>query len=319
MTIAAIYIISRTSLSERRQRCRGFSSSLTVRGRCRSRVSFSVAARGRLVVGNGVEGLAEEGKDAAFLLARGGDHGPDAFTPTLSPFAPGSLRDVTVDVVGGQGAELRTHQASRLDSDRERGDHNPPDARIQILPGPVFRHDVRPFDEIDLWQCEPLLQGDQALCLLGGQLIRNDGTNVVWSEGDSFMARIPLQATGLSFASSLTGCLLLGLDHVAGRRLGRVGGVPPQATWSRSFWLSDRNCRMSLWSWVLVCSRAKTWERSRSFCRINCDIVRSLSTIDEDTPAYPASRYSKATPFKNILSPHLVNDCTGTSREICKK
>ena len=45
----------------------------------------------------GVEGVAEEFKDTAILLAAGCDHRPDAFTPPLSAFATGSLCDVTVD------------------------------------------------------------------------------------------------------------------------------------------------------------------------------------------------------------------------------
>jgi len=45
----------------------------------------------------GIEGVAEKLEDTATLLAAGGDHRPDAFTPTLSAFATGSLRDVTVD------------------------------------------------------------------------------------------------------------------------------------------------------------------------------------------------------------------------------
>ena len=45
----------------------------------------------------GVEGVAEEFKDTATLLAAGCDHRPDAFTATLSAFTTGSLRDVTVD------------------------------------------------------------------------------------------------------------------------------------------------------------------------------------------------------------------------------
>jgi len=45
----------------------------------------------------GVEGVAEEFEDAATLLTAGSDHRPDAFTPTLPAFAPGSLRDVTVN------------------------------------------------------------------------------------------------------------------------------------------------------------------------------------------------------------------------------
>ncbi|HSW01967.1 MAG TPA: hypothetical protein VLI39_17505 [Sedimentisphaerales bacterium] len=45
----------------------------------------------------GVEGVAEELEDPATLLAAGGDHGPDAFTPALSAFATRPLRDVPVD------------------------------------------------------------------------------------------------------------------------------------------------------------------------------------------------------------------------------
>ena len=44
-----------------------------------------------------IEGIAEELEDAATLLAAGGDHRPDAFTPTLSALATGSLGDMTVD------------------------------------------------------------------------------------------------------------------------------------------------------------------------------------------------------------------------------
>lgn len=44
-----------------------------------------------------MEGIAEELEDTATLLTAGGDHRPDAFTPTLSPWAASSLRDATVD------------------------------------------------------------------------------------------------------------------------------------------------------------------------------------------------------------------------------
>jgi len=45
----------------------------------------------------GVEGLAEELKDTTLLLATGRQHRPDAFAPTLSALATGSLCDVTID------------------------------------------------------------------------------------------------------------------------------------------------------------------------------------------------------------------------------
>lgn len=45
----------------------------------------------------GVEGVAEEVKNLATLLATRCNHRPDALTSTLSTFATGSLRHVTVD------------------------------------------------------------------------------------------------------------------------------------------------------------------------------------------------------------------------------
>ena len=89
---------------------------------------------------------------------------------------------------------------------------------------------VRLRKKIDLLQDEPLVQGDQTLCLFRGQLIGNDGTNVVRGKGDSFLPRMPLLAADLAFVSSPTSSLLLGLDNVTGRRLGRVGGVPLPAS-----------------------------------------------------------------------------------------
>src|SRR3990170_6501876 len=74
-----------------------------------------------------------------------------------------------------------------------------------------------------------------------------------------------------------------------------------RAIWSWSFWLSTRSWLISFWSWALVCSKANTWERSRSICRTNWDIVTSLSAIDEDISPYPASRQSKIPTQKDFF------------------
>jgi hypothetical protein len=62
--------------------------------------------------------------------------------------------------------------------------------------------------------------------LLRGQLIRKDGTDVVRGKGDSVVPGMALLATDLAFAPSPRSSRLLGLDNVAGRRLGGVGGIP---------------------------------------------------------------------------------------------
>ena len=74
---------------------------------------------------------------------------------------------------------IGAQQLSLFDVRRQWRDMNRARPWIEVLPGPVFRNDIKLFRKCDLLYKMPIIQGFKAHCVLGTQFVFNDFVNLL--------------------------------------------------------------------------------------------------------------------------------------------